>query len=192
MALPIRALFIPIGFQSIVCDPNVMFAAIEQAKKVEDKEKIIEETNDFFYFNESTRKKYDDKKLSELSPQDEFNPQVMVSQFKPNLKGNEKLEHDKLINDNVKATIKMGEESMASEFLGFSNIAFDKELNDEGKVSIVPVAFDMDYRSIVTKGILKKFQNSSIALKCFITFETKQNFIHNKLFFLIKSDRNTI
>ena len=61
MALPIRALFIPIGFQSIVCDPNVMFAAIEKAKKVEDKEKIIEETKDFFYFNESTRKKYDEK-----------------------------------------------------------------------------------------------------------------------------------
>ena len=63
MALPIRTLFIPIGFQRIVCDPNVMFAAIEKAKRDEDKEKVVEETKDFFYFNESTRQKYDQKRI---------------------------------------------------------------------------------------------------------------------------------
>jgi len=154
IALPIRTLFIPIGFQSIVCDPNVMFAAIEQAKKTEDKEKVFEQTQDFFYFNENTRQKYDEKNLDEYTEQDEFSPgDVMVKEFGANLKQDEKKETNKLITENVKATLRMGEESMASEFLGISNLALGKDPNDEGKISIIPVAFDLDYRSIITKGM---------------------------------------
>ncbi|CAG2105236.1 unnamed protein product [Medioppia subpectinata] len=154
MALPIRTLFIPIGFQRIVCDPNILFAAIEQAKKMEDKEQLIEETKDFFYFNESTRKKYDDKKLGQNSETDEFSTgDMMVNDFGPNLDQNDRRDTSKVISDNIKATLKVGEEAMASEFLGISNLGLEKNPDDEGKVSIVPVGFDLDYRSIYTKGL---------------------------------------
>ncbi len=139
MALPIRALFIPIGFQSIVCDPNVMFAAIEEAKKVEDKEKIVKETEDFFYFNESSRKKYDQH--------------IDEGEVTSHLNDEGKKETEDFLTDKIKDTIKMGEESMASEFLGISDTSLKRDVNDEGKVSIVPVAFDLNLRSIVTKGL---------------------------------------
>jgi hypothetical protein len=144
MALPIRALFIPIGFQSIVCDPEVMFEAMEQAKKdIEANEK--EEQKEFFYFNESARKRYEENQLRDFSPEDELNSDEM----RP------KLEQNKLFTENVKSlkVLKEGEESMASEFLGISRIELEKNSIDEEKESIVPVVFDLDFRTIVTKGM---------------------------------------
>jgi hypothetical protein len=144
MALPIRALFIPIGFQSIVCDPEVMFEAIEQAKKdIEANEK--EEQKEFFYFNESARKKYEENQFKEFSPEDELNSEEMRT----------KLERNKLLTENFKSlkVLKEGEELMASEFLGISKIELEKNSIDEEKESIVPVVFDLDFRTIVTKGM---------------------------------------
>ena len=77
----------------------------------------------------------------------------MVTEFGNNLEEDEKRDTSKVITDNIKATLKSGEESMASEFLGISNFALEKNADDEGKVSILPVGFDLDYRSIYTKGI---------------------------------------
>ena len=95
--------------------------------------------------------------LDDYTEKDEFNPgQVMVNEFGNNLEENEKTDTQQVITDNIKATLKQGEESMASEFLGISNFALEKNPDDEGKVSIVPVGFDLDYRSIYTKGIVNR------------------------------------
>jgi hypothetical protein len=121
-----------------------MFEAIEQAKKdIEANEK--EEHKEFFYFNESARKRYEENQLRGFSPEDDLNSEEM----RP------KLEQNKLFADNMKSlkVLKEGEESMASEFLGISKMELRKNSIDEEKESIVPVVFDLDFRTIVTKGM---------------------------------------
>ena len=43
VALPIRALFVPVGFQSIRCDPNILYESIRLAKLEHQKQEELEQ-----------------------------------------------------------------------------------------------------------------------------------------------------
>jgi len=152
VALPIRALFIPIGFQSIRCDPNVLFEAIEQVKK--QKEDEVEDENaekpEFFYFSEKAQEK---KALDEINPNDDIKGTDVIAEIRPDMSGQETEEADALVKQQLKATLVQGEERMATEILGITNIGLESQNVDEDKISILPVSFDLNFRSIVTKGL---------------------------------------
>jgi len=137
VALPIRALFIPIGFQSIRCDPNVLSEAIEQVKKEKDVDVLPdstaqEDTSQFFYFSEKAKKVDNEIKPSDVIG--ELTEEEMRSQ--------------------IKASIGQGEEKLVNEVLGINNIGLEaEEIEDDDKISTLPVSYDLNFKSIVTKGL---------------------------------------
>ena len=150
VALPIRALFIPIGFQSIRCDPNVLFEAIEQVKRQKEEEKKEEEDKpEFFYFKEQIKP----KALDEINPE-ELKGAEVIADIRPDMSSGEAEETDAMVKQQIKASLGSGEDKMATEILGITNFGNDEErAEDEDKISILPVSFDLNFRSIVTKGL---------------------------------------
>ena len=152
VALPIRALFIPMGFQSIRCDPNVLFDAIEEVKKQKEEEKVDDEDRpEFFYFQEKTSKV---KALDEINPEeDEIQRKELIGDIRPDMTDKEADEADAMVKQHIKATLGSGEDKMATEILGITNFGEEEDKVDEDKISILPVSFDLNFRSIVTKGL---------------------------------------
>jgi hypothetical protein len=71
-------------------------------------------------------------------------------------------EADAMVKAQLRATLVQGEDKMASEILGITNIGLESPEVDEDKISILPVSFDLNFRSIVTKGM---FQNKKLIIK---------------------------
>ncbi|CAG2105802.1 unnamed protein product [Medioppia subpectinata] len=150
VALPIRTLFIPIGFQSIRCDPNVLFEAIEQVKKAkEETTELNEEKPEFFYFRENAKI----KALDEINLEDDIKGTEIIGEIRPDMDESETKEADFMVKQQIKAAMVGGEDKMASEILGISNIGLEADNADDENISILPVSFDLNFRSIVTKGL---------------------------------------
>ncbi|XP_054169344.1 fatty acid synthase-like [Oppia nitens] len=127
VALPIRTLFIPIGFQSIRCDPNVLFEAIEKVKKEKEEEtEDNEEKPEFFYFRENNKA----KGLDEINTEEDIKGTEIISEIRPDMDENETKEADYVVKQQIKAA-----------------------MGNEDKISILPVSFDLNFRSIVTRGL---------------------------------------
>jgi hypothetical protein len=165
VALPIRALFIPIGFQSIRCDPNILFEAIENVKKQKEEEKkdSEEKPTEFFYFSETAKER---KTLDEINTLEDIKSKDVIAEVRPDIEDTE--EADAMVKAQLRATLVQGEDKMASEILGITNIGLESPEVDEDKISILPVSFDLNFRSIVTKGM---FQNRKLIIKCLIIYQ---------------------
>jgi len=156
VALPIRALFIPIGFQSIRCDPNVLFEAIEQVKKEKEEELFPdltaqeEKKPEFFYFSDKAQEK---KAHDEMNTEDQLRASEMIAEVRPTMSPEEIEREEASMRQQLKATIGQGEENLANEMLGISDIGLEAQEYEEDKISILPVSFDLNFRSIVTKGL---------------------------------------
>ena len=126
IALPLRALFVPIGFDSVRIDPRVLFGEIERVKQ-EKQEKEFEDfklKKEFLYFSDKTAE----------TEHIEMNMNQRV----------ESIMDDKADdNDN--------DESKADIPLQFYQTAFMS--CDDSKISLIPVVFDVNNRSIITKGL---------------------------------------
>jgi hypothetical protein len=137
MALPIRALFIPVGFQSIRIDPNVVFDAIELAKTEKEAEQVVEdlEQKKFYYFNDTSNK----EDVSE-TPEDQEEKEMKDKLLKiiPELKGDSK------VHSNTETESKPD----------ISKVIKENDEEEDNRVSILPVKFEVNMRSIITKGIL--------------------------------------
>jgi hypothetical protein len=150
VAIPIRTLFIPVGFQSIRCDPNILFEAIENVRTEKEEEATIEslEKKDFFYFSESSK---DKKLLDEYNPDDKLiNPNLMT-ELNPNLDEEGAKKEETSARQQVMSTLREGDERMVTEIFGVSEIGGNNG-NDDDKISILPVTFDLNMRSIITRG----------------------------------------
>ncbi|KAF7488070.1 Fatty acid synthase [Sarcoptes scabiei] len=125
VALPLRALFVPVGFDSVRIDPKVLFGEIERVKQ-EKKEKEEEEFHlkrEFLYFSDKTKENE--------TIEDHMTQRV-----------------ESMVN---KEEMEENAESRADLPIQFYETAFMK--NEENKISLIPVVFDSNNRSIVIKGL---------------------------------------
>ena len=123
IALPLRALFVPIGFESVRIDPNVLFAEIERAKQ----EKIDQEIEDF-------KLKKEFLYFSDKSAENEHMEMDVSKRM------------EAIVNENED-----NDESKADLPIKFIETAFMTV--DDSKISLIPVVFDVNNRSIITKGL---------------------------------------
>ena len=158
VALPIRALFVPVGFQQIRIDPNLLFTTIralqkeqlELARQAEEEAKRLQEEAEQ---KEMEKRKDKRKAIDEVDNPDSFKMGHFMEELRPDL---DKKDANNLMQESVVSTIKTGEENMAAELLG-TGVNFREDDDEEDKESkqtvILPVKFDIDLRAIVTKGL---------------------------------------
>ncbi|KAH9507034.1 hypothetical protein DERF_011738 [Dermatophagoides farinae] len=126
IALPLRALFVPVGFESVRIDPKVLFGEIERVKQ--EKKKTEEEEfhlkREFLYFSDKTKEN-----------------ETLEKDFSNRVEG--AINKEEVDQDN--------QESRADLPIQFYETAFMK--NEDNKISLIPIIFDGNNRSIATKGL---------------------------------------
>ena len=125
IALPLRALFVPIGFESVRIDPKLLFGEIERVKQEkQDKElQNFKFKKEFLYFSDKTK-------------ENEYIEMNMTERVEAIVKENDE-------NGNVEK-----KEDLPIQFYETAFMAID-----ENKESLIPVVFDINNRSIITKGL---------------------------------------
>jgi hypothetical protein len=144
ISLPIRALFVPIGFQSIRIDPNILFEAIENVKT----EKNIDVNTDnadtkqkeFYYFSESVT----ESKGIEAKIIDE-NEKILLSEMKTDISEQQ--------NEEVISNLLRNSKNISAEILGMNNVNLQNQNEENDKISILPVCYDNNTKTIITKGL---------------------------------------
>lgn len=126
VALPLRALFVPVGFESVRIDPKVLFGEIERVKQ--EKQKTEEEEfhlkREFLYFSDKSKEN-----------------ETLEKDFSQRVEG--AINKEEVDQEN--------QESRADLPIQFYETAFMK--NEDNKISLIPVIFNGNNRSIATKGL---------------------------------------
>jgi len=123
IALPLRALFVPIGFESVRIDPNALFGEIERMRQEKQDQEFedFQLKKEFLYFSDKT----------------------VENQF---MEMNVSKRVEAIVND-----ADLNEEKKRDIPIQVYETAFMQ--CDESKISLIPVVFDVNNRSIITKGL---------------------------------------